>query len=264
MGLTSRNGASLAYDETTVELIGGQCFGVLDEFREMVTANVSFELMESSLATMKTVLDGSTAVSGGTLAHTVRGAVTRHFFELLGPGPDGASRRLWGTATLHRTGDTAINKQGYQVTPCEARFMIDAATNLLFTIVDTAASTTAPTVASFQEVTSAGSESTITDPDTDFGTTSSVQATFSKAIAPSELDGRHFSLIDITGGNPVAFTVAYGETTSVSDMTKIKVTPAAALTGSANAYKLAIKAGVEALDGALLAAGTHIDFSTPS
>lgn len=264
VGLTTNEGATLEYDETIVMLEGGQARAAIDAHLDMVEARVTFTIKEHSLAQLKTILDGSTAVSGSTLAHTPRGTVSRQYFELVGAGPNGASRRIWGTAMVRQTGGTPYSKSQYAETSITATFFVDPSTDLLFTIVDTAASGTAPTVASFQEVTSAGSESTITDPATDFAVTSSIQVTFSKEIAPSELDGRHFGLTDTTGGDPVAFSTSFGPTSSAPDMTKVLITPDSSLTGSANSYKLAVKAGVEALDGTELASGTHIDFSTPS
>lgn len=264
LGFTTADGVSFSVDETLVPFDGGQKGTNQAYGRSLTEVMATFDLAQLSQANLQLIW-GTAAPSAGVLTGAfTAGIKTEAQITLTGQLQDGSPRVITGTGVIRSTGEMAMSKTEWSALPIEFTFVGDS-NDVLFLISDTAASATAPTIASYDTVdTSTLAETSLADTDTGVARDEWIQIVMSQAVRLETMTGSNITL-SAAGANTFLpwSAIVYGTTGGETDRTKILAKPASDLAGTTEHY-LTVGTGVKNLQGIPLAAGAIIQFTTGS
>jgi hypothetical protein len=259
LGFTTDDGVEYKPEYETKKFKGAQSTVTVKKHRTGVSIMVQATFAQLTQENIKLLEDLQDDPSGGTLEGIYNETPTERALVVTGPAPNGGTRVLTAVASVDSVGGVKINNkdfQGYQVT---FELLGDASTNKFWDMVDTASSATVPTPSSYATVTGS-TETPLADAATGINVGHKIQVNFPVSIRPDQANTRNFLLKTSAGNTFVACTVSFGVTASVTDYTKVKLTPVASLTASTE-YQLLIVPGVLSAD-AIPGTGASIQFTT--
>lgn len=262
IGLTTDDGVTISQEMEIVQLRAPQAIGNLRSHRAHVDMTATFTVQQLSLQNLYMLLDLKEAPAAGVLALKFKEHLTSRSVVFTGPGPNRGTRTHTFVASVAEVGE--INYQNTEFATMQVTLNIeyDPVSDSYGTIVDSAGSTTVPTVSSFQWIATNGTATTFTDGATSVGfDATALQFTFNVAIRPDQLTAHRFGLIDLDNNEPVPFTLAYGATGGSPDYTKVVLTPTGGLSESTD-YRLFAMPGILSNDGVAMTTLASVGFTT--
>lgn len=264
IGLTDDEGFEFVFNTEEVEFKGAQSVTVVARARNKVEASIKGVLNQLTLANLAKVMDVDAPVGSVLTGAFPDATLTQRDITLQMAGPNGATRVLSATGTIMVEG-TKLSTNEYAGLPFEIKLLADPSNGYeLFRLEDTAASSAAPTISSYDTVSASDgtTETDLADADTDVPVDEWVQIVFDKTISVPSLSVDNFSLTAEDANADVALDeITYGQTGGNEVRTKVVLKPTSDLANSTK-YNLRVSSAVRSTDGYKLAAPVVIQFTT--